>query len=196
MRKLAAATALLLGIICGLAFFLPWNTAAVTAADLAAAAAAERGVYLTLSQSASEGFFPKDFRYSGITADFTMFRITVSEALIRPMITDSLFSRGLKCAVETGRGSLLPLTRQPVEWKSGRAVLTLSKGTLKLDDILFVGDTSLSGRAELSAADGSLLMASLLLKTKPEIDRMLEMAKSMGTFRLTKIRPGEWRIEK
>ena len=196
MRKLTAAAVLLSGIICGLVFFLPWDTAAVTAADTAAARAAEKGVYVTVSSSAAEGFFPKSFRYGGITADFPMFRLTLSEALFRPKIAASVFSRGLKCGIETGRGSLVTLTRQPMEWKSGSALLTLSDGTVKLDDIAFAGSTSLAGSAELSAGDGSLVKASLLLKTGPEIDKALEMAKSMGTLRLTKIKPGEWRIEK
>ena len=196
MRKLTAAAVLLSGIICGLVFFLPWNTAAVTAADTAAARAAEKGVYVTVSSSAAEGFFQKSFRYGGITADFPMFRLTLSEALFRPKIAASVFSRGLKCGIETGRGNLVTLTRQPMEWKSGSALLTLSDGTVKLDDIAFAGSTSLAGSAELSARDGSLVKASLLLKTGPEIDKALEMAKSMGTLRLTKIKPGEWRIEK
>lgn len=196
MRKLTAAAVLLSGIICGLVFFMPWDTAAVTAADTAAARAAEKGVYVTVSSSAAEGLFPKSFRYRGVTADFPMFRLTLNEALFRPMLVSSVFSGGLKCGVETGRGSLVTLMRQPMEWKSGSAVLTLSDGTVKLDDITFAGSTSLAGSAELSASDGSLIKASLLLKTEPEIDRALEMAKSMGTLRLTKIKPGEWRIEK
>ncbi|MBQ9881760.1 MAG: hypothetical protein IJM42_04005 [Synergistes sp.] len=196
MKKLAAAAALISGIICGLLFFLPWDTAAVTAADTAAARAAEKGVYITVSSAAAEGFIPKSFRYRDVTADLPMLRITLSEALIRPMMTASLLSRGLKCGVETGRGSIVTLTRQPMEWRSGSAMITLSDGTVKLDDIAFVGSTSLSGSAELSSSDGSLVKASLLLKSEPEIDRALEMAKNMGMLRLTKVKPGEWRIEK
>ena len=63
------------------------------------------------------------------------------------------------------------------------------------DDIALVGKTSLTGRAELSS-DGSLMRAELLLRTSPEMDRALELAKNLGVVRLTKIKEGEWRIQK
>lgn len=196
MRKyVTGAAAALAGIVCGVIIFFPWKTAADTAADLAVGFAAENGIFLTISSSEVDGIFSKRFSYGGVAADFPVFRLALREASFTPSMISSLLSRKLKCRIETGRGSLVPVTRQSLEWDSGSARLTLSGGGAMLDDIALVGKTSLTGRAELSS-DGSLMRAELLLRTSPEMDRALELAKSLGVVRLTKIKEGEWRIQK
>ncbi|MCC8177647.1 MAG: hypothetical protein LIO38_00805, partial [Cloacibacillus sp.] len=87
-------------------------------------------------------------------------------------------------------------TRQALEWNGGTADISLTPQSLMVENIAFTGKTSVTGFAELSRETGKLTRAKMLLKVPAELDRALEMAGKMGMVPLTKVKSGEWRIER
>ena len=189
-RLLIKALVLTAGIIMGLLLFFPWNNASETLLSVASRVMADNGIFVTVKDSEVSGIFSKNFTYRGINADFPVFRITLREATLTPSIISSLFSG------KRSWGSLVPVTRQPLEWNSGEAELTLTQEGLLLEDISFTGKTSITGFMEISRVTMKIARAKLLLKVQPELDRVLEMISRTGMLPLSKIKNGEWRIER
>lgn len=197
MRKVLRNTAVaVLGLLCGLLIFFPWQPLAGTAASTATSVAAENGIFLTVAGSEVSGLFSKSFTYRGVNADFPVFRFSAGEISITPAILSSLFSPTKSCRLAMGRGSVVPVTRQAFEWNGGTADVSLTPQSLMIENIAFTGKTAVTGFAELSRETGKLTRAKMLIKVPAELDRALEMAGKMGMAPLTKVKSGEWRIER
>lgn len=195
-KNLLRAAAALAGLIIGIAIFFPWNALGSSLFAFAAKEAASRGVYVTASSSEVSGLFKKNFSYKGVNADLPVARASLREVSVEPDILSSLLSGEKSARLTFGRGSLVPVTRQPVEWNSGSVSVRVTENTIIVEDISFTGPTSISGSAEISPSAMRLVRARLLVKAPPELDRMFEMLRMTNMLPLKKIKEGEWRIER
>lgn len=195
-KNLLRAAAALAGLIIGIAIFFPWNALGSSLFAFAAKEAASRGVYVTASSSEVSGLFKKNFSYKGVNADLPVARASLREVSVEPDILSSLLSGEKSARLTFGRGSLVPVTRQPVEWNSGSASVRVTENTIIVEDISFTGPTSISGSAEISPSAMRLVRARLLVKAPPELDRMFEMLRMTNMLPLKKVKEGEWRIER
>ena len=198
-KNLLRAAAALAGLIIGIAIFFPWDALGSSLFAFAAKEAASRGVYVTASSSEVSGLFKKPFSYKGVNADLPVARASLREVSVEPDILSSLLSGEKSARLTFGRGSLVPVTRQPVEWNSGSVSVRVTENTIIVEDISFTGPTSISGSAEIArrlaarlADDGEVF----LVKAPPELDRMFEMLRMTNMLPLKKIKEGEWRIER
>lgn len=195
-KNLLRAAAALAGLIIGIAIFFPWDALGSSLFSFAAKEAASRGVYVTASSSEVSGLFKKNFSYKGVNADLPVARASLREVSVEPDILSSLLSGEKSARLTFGRGSLVPVTRQPVEWNSGSASVRVTENTIIVEDISFTGPTSVSGSAEISPSAMRLVRARLLVKAPPELDRMFEMLRMTNMLPLKKVKEGEWRIER
>lgn len=195
-KNLLRAAAALAGLIIGIAIFFPWDALGSSLFAFAAKEAASRGVYVTASSSEVSGFFKKNFSYKGVNADLPVARASLREVSVEPDILSSLLSGEKSAQLTFGRGSLVPVTRQPIEWNSGSASVRVTENTVIVEDISFTGPTSVSGSAEISPSAMRLVRARLLVKAPPELDRMFEMLRMTNMLPLKKVKEGEWRIER
>ena len=195
-KNLLRAAAALAGLIIGIAIFFPWNALGSSLFAFAAKEAASRGVYVTASSSEVSGFFKKNFSYKGVNADRPVARASLREVSVEPDILSSLLSGEKSARLTFGRGSIVPVTRQPIEWNSGSASVRVTENTIIVEDISFTGPTSISGSAEISPSAMRLVRARLLVKAPPELDRMFEMLRMTNMLPLKKVKEGEWRIER
>lgn len=195
-KNLLRAAAALAGLIIGIAIFFPWDALGSSLFAFAAKEAASRGVYVTASSSEVSGLFKKNFSYKGVNADLPVARASLREVSVEPDILSSLLSGEKSAQLTFGRGSLVPVTRQPIEWNSGSASVRVTENTVIVEDISFTGPTSVSGSAEISPSAMRLVRARLLVKAPPELDRMFEMLRMTNMLPLKKVKEGEWRIER
>lgn len=195
-KNLLRAAAALAGLIIGIAIFFPWDALGSSLFAFAAKEAASRGVYVTASSSEVSGLFKKNFSYKGVNADLPVARASLREVSVEPDILSSLLSGEKSARLTFGRGSLVPVTRQPIEWNSGSASVRVTENTIIVEDISFTGPTSVSGSAEISPSAMRLVRARLLVKAPPELDRMFEMLRMTNMLPLKKVKEGEWRIER
>ena len=195
-KNLLRAAAALAGLIIGIAIFFPWDALGSSLFAFAAKEVASRGVYVTASSSEVSGLFKKNFSYKGVNADLPVARASLREVSVEPDILSSLLSGEKSARLTFGRGSLVPVTRQPIEWNSGSASVRVTENTIIVEDISFTGPTSISGSAEISPSAMRLVRARLLVKAPPELDRMFEMLRMTNMLPLKKVKEGEWRIER
>lgn len=195
-KNLLRAAAALAGLIIGIAIFFPWDALGSSLFAFAAKEAASRGVYVTASSSEVSGLFKKNFSYKGVNADLPVARASLREVSVEPDILSSLLSGEKSARLTFGRGSLVPVTRQSIEWNSGSASVRVTENTIIVEDISFTGPTSISGSAEISPSAMRLVRARLLVKAPPELDRMFEMLRMTNMLPLKKVKEGEWRIER
>ena len=195
-KNLLRAAAALAGLIIGISIFFPWDALGSSLFAFAAKEAASRGVYVTASSSEVSGVFKKNFSYKGVNADLPVARASLREVSVEPDILSSLLSGEKSARLTFGRGSLVPVTRQPIEWNSGSASVRVTENTIIVEDISFTGPTSVSGSAEISPSAMRLVRARLLVKAPPELDRMFEMLRMTNMLPLKKVKEGEWRIER
>ena len=195
-KNLLRAAAALAGLIIGIAIFFPWDALGSSLFAFAAKEAASRGVYVTASSSEVSGLFKKNFSYKGVNADLPVARASLREVSVEPDILSSLLSGEKSARLTFGRGSLVPVTRQPIEWNSGSASVRVTENTIIVEDISFTGPTAVSGSAEISPSAMRLVRARLLVKAPPELDRMFEMLRMTNMLPLKKVKEGEWRIER
>ena len=195
-KNLLRAAAALAGLIIGIAIFFPWDALGSSLFAFAAKEAASRGVYVTASSSEVSGLFKKNFSYKGVNADLPIARASLRDVSVEPDILSSLLSGEKSAQLTFGRGSLVPVTRQPIEWNSGSASVRVTENTVIVEDISFTGPTSVSGSAEISPSAMRLVRARLLVKAPPELDRMFEMLRMTNMLPLKKVKEGEWRIER
>ena len=193
LLRIAAALA---GLALGIIIFFPWNSLGSSLFAFAAKEAASRGVYVTASSSETSGLFKKTFSYRGVTADLPAARASLREVSVEPEILSSLLSGEKSARLTFGRGSVVPVTRQPIEWNSGSADVRVTENTVIVENISFTGPTSISGSAEISPSAMRLVRARLLVKAPPELDRMFEMLRMTNMLPLRKVKEGEWRIER
>ena len=195
-KNLLRAAAALAGLIIGIAIFFPWDALGSSLFAFAAKEAASRGVYVTASSSEVSGLFKKNFSYKGVNADLPVARASLREVSVEPDILSSLLSGEKSARLTFGRGSIVPVTRQPIEWNSGSASVRVTENTIIVEDISFTGPTSISGSAEISPSAIRLVRARLRVKAPPELDRMFEMLRMTNMLPLKKVKEGEWRIER
>ena len=195
-KNLLRAAAALAGLIIGIAIFFPWDALGSSLFAFAAKEVASRGVYVTASSSEVSGLFKKNFSYKGVNAALPVARASLREVSVEPDILSSLLSGEKSAQLTFGRGSLVPVTRQPIEWNSGSASVRVTENTIIVEDISFTGPTSVSGSAEISPSAMRLVRARLLVKAPPELDRMFEMLRMTNVLPLKKVKEGEWRIER
>ena len=195
-KNLLRAAAALAGLIIGIAIFFPWDALGSSLFAFAAKEVASRGVYVTASSSEVSGLFKKNFSYKGVNADLPVARASLREVSVEPDILSSLLSGEKSARLTFGRGSLVPVTRQPIKWNSGSASVRVTENTIIVEDISFTGPTSISGSAEISPSAMRLVRARLLVKAPPELDRMFEMLRMTNMLPLKKVKEGEWRIER
>ena len=193
-KNLLRAAAALAGLIIGIVIFFPWDALAPALFAFAAREAASRGVYVTASSSETSDLVKKNFSYKGVNADLPVARARLSELSVEPDIFSSLLSGEKSARLTFGRGSIVPVTRQPLEWNSGSAELRVTRDSVIVEDISFTGPTAISGSAEISTSAMRLVRARLLVKAPPELDRMFEMLRMTKILPLEKIKDGEWRI--
>lgn len=195
-KNLLRAAAALAGLIIGIAIFFPWDALGSSLFAFAAKEVASRGVYVTASSSEVSGLFKKNFSYKGVNADLPVARASLREVSVEPDILSSLLSGEKSARLTFGRGSLVSVTRQPIEWNSGSASVRVTENTIIVEDISFTGPTSISGSAEISPSAMRLVRARLRVKAPPELDRMFEMLRMTNMLPLKKVKEGEWRIER
>lgn len=195
-KNLLRAAAALAGLIIGIAIFFPWDALGSSLFAFAAKEAASRGVYVMASSSEVSGLFKKNFSYKGVNADLPVARASLREVSVEPDILSSLLSGEKSARLTFGRGSIVPVTRQPIEWNSGSASVRVTENTIIVEDISFTGPTSISGSAEISPSAIRLVRARLRVKAPPELDRMFEMLRMTNMLPLKKVKEGEWRIER
>ena len=195
-KNLLRAAAALAGLIIGIAIFFPWDALGSSLFAFAAKEAASRGVYVTASSSEVSGLFKKNFSYKGVNADLPVARASLREVSVEPDILSSLLSGEKSARLTFGRGSLVPVTRQPIEWNSGSASVRVTENTIIVEDISFTGPSSIPGSPEISPSAMRLVRARLLVKAPPELDRMFEMLRMTNMLPLKKVKEGEWRIER
>ena len=193
-KNLLRAAAAIAGLIIGIVIFFPWDALAPALFAFAAREAASRGVYITASSSETSGLVKKNFSYKGVNADLPVARARLSELSVEPDILSSLLSGEKSARLTFGRGSIVPVTRQPLEWNSGSAELRVTRDSVIVENISFTGPAAISGSAEISTSAMRLVRARLLVKAPPELDRMFEMLRMAKILPLEKIKEGEWRI--
>lgn len=195
-RFLKTAAAAAVGLIIGIFLFFPWNTLAATILAAGSRAASANGIFLTAVSSEASGVFSKHFIYGGVKADFPIFRFTAREITVSPNILSSVFTSAKSGRVSISRGSVIPVTRQALEWNEGTADFSVKKDSILIENISFSGKTSVTGFMEISRATAKITRARMLIKVPPELDRMLNMVSMTGMIPLSKIKNGEWRIER
>lgn len=195
-KNILRAAAALAGLITGIIIFFPWDTLASSLFAFAAKEAAPRGVYLAASSSETSGIFEKTFIFRGVTADLPVARASLREVGVAPDIPASLLSGEKRARLTFGRGSVVPVTRQTIEWNSGSAGVRVTADRVIIEDVSFTGPTSVSGSAEISISAMRFERARLLVKAPPELDRMFEMLRMTNMLPLKKVKEGEWRIER
>ncbi len=195
-RRVKAAIAVIVGLFIGIVLFFPWQILGETIFSIGARLAAQNGIFVTASSSETSGLFSKHFTYGGVKADFPIFRFTAREVRITPSIISSVFTSTKSGTVSVSRGSVIPVTRQALEWDEGTADFALTPSLLTLQNISFTGPAVITGFLEISRETAKITRARLLLKVPAELDRMLNMISMTGMLPLSKVKPGEWRIER
>ncbi len=195
-KNLLRAAAAFAGLILGVIIFFPWETLASSLFALAAKEASARGVYVTAASSGVSGLLSKTFSYGGVKADLPAARASLREVGVTPALLPSLLSGEKRAHITFGRGSVVPVTRQPIEWNGGAADVRVTRDRVVIENVTLTGATSVSGSAEISRGEARIVRARLLVKAPPELDRMFEMLRMANMLPLKKIKDGEWRIER
>lgn len=184
------------GFILGILLFFPWQSIGDYVMSRGLAIAAENGIYASVDGCGAEGLIDKEIVYQRVTADFPVFRFSVGEIRLNPAFISSLFSRKLSCTVKLGRGEIMPVTRQKLEWTSASASIFIEKELVSVRDIEFLGKFSARGFLEISRETGRISRANMILHIPEDMDRAFEMLSRSGMAPLTKIKTGEWKVER
>ena len=185
----------LAGFSVGIILFMPWNALNDYIMAKGLERAAENGIYASVRSCETEGLLDKQFIYRGIIADFPVFRFAASDVTIAPHILKTIASSP-SATVEIGRGYILPITRQKLEWTSGTAKISVSGTTISATEISFTGKFSARGFMDFSTETGKISRAKMVLKVPVEMDRALQMVQAGGLLPLSQTAPGEWKVER
>lgn len=199
MKKFGALKLTLIGILgfaIGAVFFFPWNAVCDYVMAKGLSVAAENGIYGTVQDNYTEGFLDREFVYRGVQADFPVFRLTSREIHVNPAVFSTIFKAAPTASLTFGRGEITPVTRQKLEWNSGAANVSVKSGIMSVRDIEFTGKFSARGFVEFSAETGKISRANLTLKVPEDMDRAIQMLGTTGMLPVSKIRSGEWKVEK
>ena len=195
-RKITAAViGVIAGCIIGVFLCFPWNNIAEAVFSKAVMKASEKGIYLTSASTDISGLFRKTFTYKGITAELPFAQLSAREVSVTPYFS-SLVSETKSAHVVLGKGKLVPITRQEINWNRGIADVQLTPASIVFDKIVFSGPITVTGSAVLDKSGKKLLKAKLNIKVPVEFDRVLNMVRLAKIVPLQKIKNGEWRIEK
>ncbi|MCE5202224.1 MAG: hypothetical protein LLF78_06915 [Synergistaceae bacterium] len=186
----------ILGFFVGLLIFLPFDAVCDYLMVKVLGRAAENGIYASVQYHSAEGIFNKEFVCRGIQADFPVFRFSSSEVRIAPSFIRSLLSGSRICTVSTGRGDMVSVMRQKLEWTEGKADVAVDDDKVSISNIELNGNFSVRGFIEFSAATGVMEHANLMIKVPGEMDRALQMLGSGGMIPISRIKEGEWKVEK
>ena len=198
MKSIKTLKTLLIGLagfVLGAILFMPWNAVNDYIMAKGLERAAENGIYASVRSCETDGLFDKQFIYRGITADFPVFRFVTSDITVDPYILKTLASSP-SSTVEIGRGYILPVTRQKLEWTSGTAKISVSGTTISATEINFTGKFSVAGFMDFSTDTGKISRAKMTLKVPAELDRALQMVQAGGLLPLSQTGPGEWKVER
>lgn len=183
------------GLLLGCLLFLPWSAIGDYALEKSIERAAAKQVYISVASHETEGVLGKTFVLRGIRADYPVFSATLRELRITPHLL-SLLSSNQKVDLVIGRGELIPVTRQTLEWNSGTARVVRQGDTVTLEEIDIRGAFSAKGSLTFSTVSGTLSKADLTMTLPEEMDRALQMFSSSGMAPLRKVKNGEWRVER
>lgn len=193
--KFLCALAAILGLLAGVFVFFPWDAVAGCVIDGAAADAARSGIYVTVADKRTEGFFRKTVVCRGVRADFPVFSVVISELRVTPHIISSV-SGNEKFDVETGAGFIAPMVGGKVEWNASGAKVSRGADSTRMDDIHMTGKTSMSGFIEIFTAKRSIKNANLDITTSGMTDTMLNMISKTGLLPLKRVDKGRWKVER
>ena len=199
MKKLSAWKLTLLGIAgfaLGAVLFLPWDALCGYVMSKGLSVAAENGIYGVVQDNYTEGLLDKEFIYRGVQADFPVFRFSSREIRVNPAVISTIFKAAPTASLTFGRGEIVPVTRQKLEWNSGSANVSLKGGVISVSDIEFAGKFSARGFVDISAETGKISRANLTLKVPEDLDRAMKMLGTSGMLPVSKLRAGEWKVEK
>ena len=186
----------ILGLILGIQLFFPWGAVGDYIMAKTIAGAAENGIYATVQKSFARGILDKELIYLGLQADFPVFRADIKEVAVDPLLLHSIVTATPSCSVTLGRGTIKPVTGRELEWKSGTAYVSAGKTTVYIKDIELKGDFSAEGFMEISRENGTIVHAKLAIKVPEEMDRPLQMLSAAGIIRASRVKTGEWKIER
>ncbi len=186
----------LLGFLLAGFLFFPWDAIGDCLMARGLAVAAKNGIYAAVGSNFTQGIADKEFVYQKVTADFPVFRFSASQMTVNPEILRTLVAAKPSCTIEFGRGEIIPVTRQKLEWVSGAAEISVSNGIISVSEIDFKGKLSANGFLEISMETGRMSRANMTLKVPTEMDRALEMLGGSGVMPITKIKAGEWKVER
>lgn len=184
------------GFIIGVLIFFPWQSLGDYIMSRGLAVAAENGIYASVEDSYTEGVIDKVIVYRRVTADFPVFRLSAGEISINPAFISSLLTGKLSCSIKLGRGEIMPVTRQKLEWSSGSASISVEKEIISVRDIEFLGKFSARGFFEISTQTGRIARANMVLHIPQEMDRAFEMLGKSGMVPVNKVKSGEWKVER
>ena len=192
--RLALCTAL--GFIAAGFLFFPWNAIGDYLMARGLTAAAKNGIYAAVAANSAQGVIDKEFVYQKVTADFPVFRFSASQMIVNPGMIRTIATAKPSCKIQLGRGEIIPVTRQKLEWVSGAADISVSGGIIYVSNIDFKGKFSANGFLEISAETGKMSRANMTLRVPQEMDRAFEMLGSSGMVPITKVKAGEWKVER
>jgi len=186
----------LAGLAAGIILFAPWDSLADYAVARGLARAAENGIYGVVREVGTEGLIDKEFVCRGLQLDFPVFRVAADDMSVNPAVLHALFTGRPEASVTFGRGELVPVTRQKLEWNSGSASVSVRNGVVSLSDIEFTGKFSARGFLDFSTETNRITRANLTVKVPEDMDRALQMLGGSGMLPISKVRAGEWKVER
>lgn len=184
------------GFIIGILMFLPWSAVGDYVMVNVLNSAAENGIYATVRKNLTKGILDKEFVYLGVQADFPVFSLFLKEVDIDPSLISSICTAKPSCSVSLDRGEIMSFTRQKLGWKSGSAKVSVDGDIVYVNDIEFIGELSAKGFIEISMETGEMLRAKLTIKVPEGMDRSLQMLGNTGIIPISKIKAGEWKVER
>ena len=184
------------GLFIGIVLLFPLDIAAEYAADSAAAAAAEKNIWLSYGEIEAEGILNKNIICKKISVDTAVLSLRASDIRTDPMVFASLLSLSKTAGIFIGKGDVAVITGQRLKWNSASAKIRVKGDSLSLSDIAMTGDIIARGYAYISRSTGKISRADVTVRFSPELDTFAVMLSDMNILPMTRIASGEWRITK
>lgn len=184
------------GLFIGIVLLFPLDIAAEYAADSAAAAAAEKNIWLSYGEIEAEGILNKNIICKKISVDTAVLSLRASDIRTDLMVFASLLSLSKTAGIFIGKGDVAVITGQRLKWNSASAKIRVKGDSLSLSDIAMTGDIIARGHAYISRSTGKISRADVTVRFSPELDPFAVMLSGMNILPMTRIASGEWRITK
>lgn len=184
------------GLFIGIVLLFPLDIAAEYAADSAAAAAAEKNIWLSYGEIEAEGILNKNIICKKISVDTAVLSLRASDIRTDPMVFASLLSLSKTAGIFIGKGDVAVITGQRLKWNSASAKIRVKGDSLSLSDIAINGDIIARGYAYISRSTGKISRSDVTVRFSPELDTFAVMLSDMNILPMTRIASGEWRITK